>query len=99
MNRIGINLWNWSNDPSEDYIKWITRAADMGFRAVELPMLNLDSVCWETVGEYARSRKLEITMCASLPAGRDISSFKEEERENARQEYLEKRGVPDSFRW
>ena len=22
-----------------------------------------------------------------------------EERENARQEYLEKRGVPDSFRW
>ena len=23
----------------------------------------------------------------------------QEERENARQEYLEKRGVPDSFRW
>ena len=87
MNRIGINLWNWSNEPLREYETWISRAADMGFGAVELPMTDLDGVCWEKVGQLAREKDLEITMCASLPSGRDISSFKGEERENAR-EYL-----------
>lgn len=84
MNRIGINLWNWNNAPSEDYIKWMERAADMGFGAVELPMTDLESVRWDQVRDFARNRQLEITLCASLPAGRDISSFDAQERENAR---------------
>ena len=31
--------------------------------------------------------------------GKSKTALTEEEREKARQEYLERRGIPDSFRW
>ena len=43
-------------------------------------------------------QKLDSLMCHELYAKYKTAST-QEEREKARQEYLEKRGVPDSFRW
>lgn len=88
MNKIGINLWNWSATPYEDFVKWINHAANLGFAAVELPMAKLD-VPWEEIKKVIDERKLEVTLCASLPLGRDISNFKQEDRENARNYLLQ----------
>ena len=38
MNRFGINLWNWCAGLSDDCLGKPTRAAELGFTAVELPM-------------------------------------------------------------
>lgn len=82
MNRIGINLWNWSNRPFEDFEGLIEKTATFGFDAVELPMGELD-VNWDRVRQAAERNHLEITLCASLPVGSDISNFEESARQQA----------------
>ena len=43
-------------------------------------------------------KKLDALVLREL-YGKSKTALTEEEREKARQEYLERRGIPDSFRW
>lgn len=38
MNKLGINLWNWAPGLSDACCGLPTKAAEMGFTALELPM-------------------------------------------------------------
>lgn len=87
MNRIGINLWNWSSRPFENFEGLIEKTAALGFDAVELPMGELEAVDWNGVRQAAERDHLEITLCASLPVGSDISNFEELPRKKA-EDYL-----------
>lgn len=74
MNRIGINLWNWTALLDDSSAALVEHAASLGFSAVELPMSvpvpgNLGALR-DTIGRLG----LEVTLCASMTGGRDLSS-------------------------
>ncbi len=73
MNRIGINLWNWSPGLDGDCQSLCRRAAKMGFTAVELPMTTPFLPQAENLRSEAEALGLELTLCAAMTAGRDIS--------------------------
>ncbi len=72
MNRFGINLWNWCAGLSDDCLGKPTRAAELGFTAVELPM-TVPTVSPALAGEI-RSTGLAVSLCAAMGPGRDLSS-------------------------
>ena len=88
MSKIGINLWNWSSKPAREMEQLIDKVGALGFDAVELPMGDLDSVDWDHIRQALERNHLELTLCASLPAGSDISSFEDCQREKASQYFL-----------
>jgi D-psicose/D-tagatose/L-ribulose 3-epimerase len=74
MNRIGINFWNWRSGLDEECLSLCGHAAQMGFTAVELPMT---TSCLPDAAAFQAETKLlglEVTLCAAMTAGRDISS-------------------------
>lgn len=73
MNPLGINLWNWVNDLGLQCLGLPTRAARMGFTAVELPMTSPDP--GPALMQEVRATGLAVTLCAALGPGRDLSSF------------------------
>lgn len=72
MNRFGINLWNWCAGLNEECLGKPTRAAQLGFTAVELPM-TVPTVSNELAAEI-RDTGLAVTLCAALGPGRDLSN-------------------------
>lgn len=72
MNRFGINLWNWCAGLGDDCLGKPTRAAELGFTAVELPM-TVPTVSRELAAEI-RGTGLAVTLCAAMGPGRDLSS-------------------------
>ncbi len=78
MNPLGINLWNWRPGLDEGCIGLPTRAAKMGFTAVELPMTT--TCVPQTLADEIRSSGLKVSLCAALGPGRDLSSFDHEVR-------------------
>lgn len=73
MNPLGINLWNWVSGLGPDCLGLPTRAAEMGFTAIELPMSQPRLPAGLT--EELRAVGLPVTLCAALGPGRDLSSF------------------------
>lgn len=78
MNCLGINLWNWVPGLGDDCLGLPTRAARMGFTAVELPMTR--TTLPAGLEAEIRDTGLAVSLCAALGAGRDLSSFDEEVR-------------------
>ncbi len=93
MNRIGINLWNWIVSLDEGCIPLLEHVAELGFTAVELPMSVPTLPNLQEVAQAARSLNLEVTLCGSMTAGRDISNDDQAVRQVTAQ-YL--RGCIDS---
>jgi len=73
MNRLGINLWNWCTGLSDECLGLTKKAASMGFTAVELPM-TVPEIS-ERLADEIRGSGLEVSLCAALGAGRDLSNF------------------------
>ena len=73
MNKLGINLWNWAPGLSDACCGLPTKAAEMGFTALELPMTQ--PAVSPTLRDEVRGSGLEVSLCAALGAGRDLSSF------------------------
>lgn len=85
MNCFGINLWNWCSGLGPMCLGLPTHIAELGFTAVELPMTTPD-VMPELAAEI-RSCGLQVSFCAALGEGRDLSSFDPAVR-TATMEYL-----------
>lgn len=75
MNKLGINLWNWVQGLGPDCLGLPRKAAGLGFTAVELPMTT--ALVDPKLAAEVRESGLEVSLCASLGAGRDLSSFDE----------------------
>ena len=73
MNKLGINLWNWALGLSDACCGLPTKAAKMGFTALELPMTQ--PTISPTLRDEVRASGLEVSLCAAMGAGRDLSSF------------------------
>lgn len=73
MNPLGINLWNWCAGLGPDCLGLPTRAARMGFTAVELPMTVPEVP--DALRQELAETGLPVTLCAALGPGRDLSSF------------------------
>ena len=63
MNKLGINLWNWAPGLSDACCGLPTKAAEMGFTALELPMTQpavsptlRDEVCGSGLESFAVRR-------------------------------------------
>lgn len=85
MNYLGINLWNWLPALSRDCVGLPTRAAEMGFTAVELPMTTTQPI--PELEQEIRDLGLGVTLCAALGPGKDLSSFDPQVRTST-MEYL-----------
>lgn len=72
-NPLGINLWNWVNGLGPECLGLAARARNMGFTAVELPMTRPDAD--EALIKEIASLDMEVSLCAALGPGRDLSSF------------------------
>lgn len=85
MNYLGINLWNWLPALSRDCVGLPSRAAEMGFTAVELPMTTTQPI--PELEQEIRDLGLGVTLCAALGPGKDLSSFDSQVRAST-MEYL-----------
>lgn len=79
MNKLGINLWNWQPMLSDACLGLPTKAAELGFTAVELPMTV--SCISDALRDEIRDTGLAVSLCAALGEGRDISNFDPKVRE------------------
>ncbi len=88
MNPIGINLWNWTAAFDESKTSYIEKAAALGFTAVEIGMEKsiFDSAA---VKKVIDNHHLQVTLCAALGKGRDISNFDETVRKETKKYMLE----------
>ncbi len=82
MNRFGINLWNWSNNPEENIFELISKASAIGFTAVEIPMHEGTLKYTSEIRRMLEDNGLEVTLCACMLKGRDVSNFDEKIRDN-----------------
>jgi D-psicose/D-tagatose/L-ribulose 3-epimerase len=83
VNPMGINLWNWTGNFDESKVKYIDRAAKFGYTAIEIGLENTD-LNLVPIREAIDKYKLQVTLCAALSKGRDISSFDETTRQNTK---------------
>jgi D-psicose/D-tagatose/L-ribulose 3-epimerase len=88
LNPIGINLWNWTNDFNETKLNYIKKASELGYTAIEIGLENVDFDPVPVKMEID-SNQLQVTLCAALSSGRDISSFDENVRQSTKQ-YMKK---------
>ncbi len=79
-NLLGINLWNWVNGLGPECQGLPTKAAAMGFTAVELPMTTPQVE--EGLADEIKSLGLGVSLCAALGPGRDLSNFDKNIRED-----------------
>lgn len=73
MNALGINLWNWCTDLSDECLGLPAKIAEMGFTAIELPMTQ--PYISRLLMDEIKQTDLAVTLCAALGTGRDISNF------------------------
>lgn len=85
MNILGINLWNWCPGLGSDCCGIPTKVRDMGFTAVELPMTV--PTLPPHLAEEIRDTGLQVSLCAAMGPGRDLSNFDRTVREST-MEYL-----------
>lgn len=80
-NRIGINLWNWTDCFNDSGMKWIDHVAHLGFSSIEIGM-NVTDFDYAEVRRRVEMNGLLLTLCGAFTQGRDISNFSEEIRNN-----------------
>ena len=85
MNPIGINLWNWHSGLCPECVSLPDKIAAMGFTAIELPMTVSEVAC--ALADRIRDSGLEVSLCAAMGPGRDLSNFDSAVREST-MEYL-----------
>jgi len=73
MNPLGINLWNWQTGLGPGCLGLPTRAAQLGFTAVELPMTT--PTLPAGLADEVRATGLQVSLCAAMGPGRDLSNF------------------------
>lgn len=73
MNKLGINLWNWIEQFSESNTNLFPMVKELGYDIVEF---GLDDLAFDpyAVRRVANDCGLEISLCAVLRNGRDISN-------------------------
>lgn len=88
MNKLGINLWNWIEQFSDSNTNLFPMVKKMGYDLVEF---GLDDLTFDpyAVRRVADDCGLEISLCAVLRNGRDISSSDEVIRASTK-EYLKR---------
>ncbi|HYH03384.1 MAG TPA: sugar phosphate isomerase/epimerase family protein, partial [Bacillota bacterium] len=85
---MGINLWNWVNCYSDPERYLFAKAAQLGFNACEIGMVNTD-FDYSAVRSIAEELQMELTLCGAFVKGRDISNFDCQVRENTKRYFLE----------
>ncbi len=73
VNILGINLWNWCKELGNECCGIPTKIKEMGFTAVEVPMTS--STISRVLREEIRDTELQVSLCAAMGKGRDLSSF------------------------
>lgn len=73
MNPLGINLWNYVNVIDENSLGLPTHVKKLGFTAVEIPMTT--DILEPRFIEEILDTELEVSLCAAMFQGRDISNF------------------------
>ncbi len=86
--KIGINLWNWTNEPCENIAGLVQHVAELGFGSVEFPLNRASEWDISGIAECLRTTGLELTLCAQLSNGLDGSSSDEATRKRTIQ-YLQ----------
>lgn len=83
MNKLGINLWNWMERFDNDAVTLFPKVRAFGYDIVEF---GLDDFDFDPVlaGKAARDNGLDITLCAVLRPGRDISNHDPAVREETK---------------
>ncbi len=84
MNKVGINLSNWTNTFDQTQFHLFEKVSKLGFNAVEIGIsdFNIDA---KVVKREIEKNNLEPVVCAFLTKGRDISNFDEQIRTNTLQ--------------
>lgn len=70
---LGINLWNWTNGLGPDCAGLPAKIAALGFTGIELPMT--DPMLSPAFLREVRDSRLEVSLCAAMSEGRDLSNF------------------------
>lgn len=73
MNKLGINLWNYTNRYTDAQAGLIDRVADTGFTAVELPIDDPYTVSIPVIKEKIKQNGLELAVCAVITKDRGLS--------------------------
>lgn len=80
MNKLGIFMNFWEKNWNADHIKYINKAADLGFDILEFqaqPLLNMTDVQLSKIKSEADKRGIELTYSLGLDRKYDISSTDE----------------------
>ena len=73
-NRCGINLWNFVREYSDQDSQLLPYVASLGYKAVEIPVVNT-GFDGRLIKKLAKENDLEVSFCACMIKGRDISNF------------------------
>ncbi len=73
-NRCGINLWNFVREYSDQDSQLIPYVASLGYKAVEIPVVNTN-FDGRLINKLAKENDLQVSFCACMTKGRDISNF------------------------
>lgn len=79
--RFGLNLWNYIYRYTDGDIDLLRRTAEKGFSAAEIPVEETD-ISGALLAKTARELGIELTLCAVMKKGRDMSSFDSEVRKS-----------------
>ena len=75
MNPIGINLWNWTGNFNASGIKYIEKAASIGYTAIEIGLENTEFDLG-LVSKAIEDNNLAVTICiAALGKSRRYIEF------------------------
>lgn len=72
---LGINLWNWIHSLDNYEAGLLHKITELGFTGVEIPMTSA-KLPTSLINEL-KETGLEVTFCAAMGPGRDISNFDE----------------------
>ncbi|MCD8350891.1 MAG: sugar phosphate isomerase/epimerase [Planctomycetaceae bacterium] len=87
-NKLGINLWNWIERYDDSAVALFPKVKALGYDIVEF---GLDDLDFDPIlaGKAARDNGLDITLCAVLRPGRDISNVDATVRESTKRYLLD----------
>ncbi|MCD8141394.1 MAG: sugar phosphate isomerase/epimerase [Planctomycetaceae bacterium] len=87
-NTLGINLWNWIERYDDSAVSLFPKVKALGYDVVEF---GLDDLDFDPVlaGTAARDNGLDITLCAVLRPGRDVSNEDASVRESTKRYLFE----------
>ncbi|MFQ6042194.1 MAG: sugar phosphate isomerase/epimerase family protein [Candidatus Poribacteria bacterium] len=87
MPKYGISLLLWTDKFDKESVKFIQKAAEMGFDGIEIPFFAPETVDIQATKEALEEHNMGCIGCAITSPGRDLISFDPTERQTAR-DYL-----------